>query len=110
MITICLSEANFEYDIHSLVKAFYVGEEVKVSADREKIRVLEQECMPLFHMEICYCRHDQLRLSDRAEKIQSDAIELEWYNQIDPNSGGIRCFRITQVRSFPGGHLLVFVQ
>ena len=30
MITICLSEANFEYDIHSLIKAFYPGEDVKV--------------------------------------------------------------------------------
>lgn len=80
MITICLNEANFEYDIHSLVKAFYVGEEVKVSADREKIRVLEQECMPLFHMEICYCFHDQSRISDRDEKTQNDAIELVLYH------------------------------
>ena len=43
MITVCLNKANFEYDIHSLVKAFYAREEVKVFADQEKIQKLEQE-------------------------------------------------------------------
>lgn len=54
MITVLLNQANFEYDIHSLIKAFYAGEDVKVFADEEKIRRLEQECTPLFHMEISY--------------------------------------------------------
>ena len=43
MITVCLNEANFEYDIHSLVKAFYAKEDVKVFADRERIYWLERE-------------------------------------------------------------------
>ena len=54
MITVCLNKAEFEYDIHSLVKAFFAGEEVKVFADSEKISRLEQEQTPLFHMEIVY--------------------------------------------------------
>lgn len=54
MITVQLSEANFEYDIHSLVKAFYDKEDVKVFADTEKIKELEEERTPLFHMEVSY--------------------------------------------------------
>ncbi len=54
MITVCLNEANFEYDIHSLVKAFYAKEDVKVFADRERICWLEREVTPLFHMEIAF--------------------------------------------------------
>lgn len=42
MITVCLNKAEFEYDIHSLVKAFYPEKDVKVFADREKIAKLEQ--------------------------------------------------------------------
>ncbi len=51
MITVCLNKAEFEYDIHSLVKAFYPEKDVKVFADREKIAKLEQERMPWLHME-----------------------------------------------------------
>lgn len=80
MITIFLSEANFEYDIHSLVKAFYAGEEVKVSADREKICKLERECVPLFHMEVCYLRESEIELPDRDKETQKDCIELVLYH------------------------------
>ncbi len=59
MITVCLNEANFEYDIHSLVKAFYPGEDVKVFADREKIYKLEEQCAPIFRLEIFYCRETE---------------------------------------------------
>lgn len=54
MITVCLNEANFEYDIHSLVKAFYPGEDVKVSADFEKIYELEQDQEPMFRLQVSY--------------------------------------------------------
>lgn len=54
MITVSLNEANFEYDIHSLIKAFYGKEDVKVFADKEKIKELEDEKTPLFHMEVSY--------------------------------------------------------
>lgn len=54
MITVSLNEENFEYDIHSLVKAFYGKEDVKVFADKEKIKELEEEKTPLFHMEVSY--------------------------------------------------------
>lgn len=49
MILVTLNEADFEYDIHSLVKAFFPKEEVSVSAER---MVSEEE--PLFHMDIIY--------------------------------------------------------
>ena len=45
MITVCLNRANFEYDIHSLVKAFFATEEVKVFADQDKISRIEQRCI-----------------------------------------------------------------
>lgn len=67
MITVCLNEANFEYDIHSLVKAFFPGEDVKVFADREKICVLEQECKPLFRLEVFYYRGEGARCEDKIE-------------------------------------------
>lgn len=56
MITVCLNEADFEYDIHSLVKAFYPAEDVKVFADAEQIEELERECTPLFRLEVYYHR------------------------------------------------------
>lgn len=41
MITVKLNEANFEYDIYSLIKAFYPQEEILVDtnpkADQEKV-------------------------------------------------------------------------
>ena len=56
MITVSLNEADFEYDIHSLVKAFYPKEDVKVFADSEKIAELEEKETPLFHMEVLFSR------------------------------------------------------
>ena len=80
MITICLSEANFEYDIHSLVKAFYAAEEVKVSADREKICRLERDCAPLFHMEVCYLCESEREISHKNKEEKRDCIELTLYH------------------------------
>lgn len=70
MITVSLSEANFEYDIHSLVKAFYGKEDVKVFADKEKIKELEEEKTPLFHMEVSYVSREEREASE-------DAIRFE---------------------------------
>lgn len=71
MITVCLNEADFEYDIHSLVKAFYPGEDVKVYADPEKICGLEQECVPLFRLEVYY----QREMAGGGDKIKIRLIE-----------------------------------
>lgn len=49
MIKVKLSEANFEYDIHSLVKAFFPKEEVQVTAGQK-----EDSGEPLFTLEIRY--------------------------------------------------------
>ena len=46
MITVLLDKAEFEYDIHSLVKAFYPKEEVYVSTkDKEKKEEPVQMCI-----------------------------------------------------------------
>ncbi len=74
MITVCLNKEDFQYDIHSLVKAFYPREEVKVFADREKIRRLEQKCTPFFHLEISY-----LEENGSGEKDRKNQIELALY-------------------------------
>ena len=49
MITVELNEANYEYDIHSLIKAFYPGHDVLVKAQ-------PRESFPdsLFHLTVCY--------------------------------------------------------
>lgn len=50
MITVLLNRAEFEYDIHSLIKAFYPSEDVYV-ADHEKEKIEE----PVdFHMDVTY--------------------------------------------------------
>ncbi len=59
MITISLNEANFEYDIHSLVKSFFPKEEVKVSADKGRLQKLEEEETPFLRMEITYRRPEE---------------------------------------------------
>ncbi len=68
MITVCLNKADFEYDIHSLVKAFYAGEDVKVFTDQEKIRSLEQQIDPSFHLDVFY-RDGEHGQADRIELI-----------------------------------------
>ncbi len=67
MITVSLNRENFEYDIHSLVKAFYAKEDVKVFADRERICRLEQGETPLFHMEISFQEGSGDREASRKE-------------------------------------------
>lgn len=68
MIFVTLNKPNFEYDIHSLVKAFFPKEEVRVSAEA---KVPEQE--PLFLLHITY-DIDGSRESAGAERRQADRI------------------------------------
>lgn len=49
MITVKLNKPEFEYDIHSLIKAFYPSEEVSVS---EKTKETTETAA--YHMEVCY--------------------------------------------------------
>ncbi len=72
MITICLNEADFEYDIHSLVKAFYPAEDVKVFADAQRIEELERECTPLFRLEVYYCRGSAGRVDGEGSRISEE--------------------------------------
>lgn len=78
MITVWLNEANFEYDIHSLVKAFYPGEDVKVFADGEKILTLERECRPLFRLEVlCRRQRPGEREAEKQEPGMRETGEME---------------------------------
>ena len=77
MITVSLSEANFEYDIHSLVKAFYPKEDVKVFADKEKIAELEEKEAPLFHMEVLFAKaENQIEIEVYGKQELSQALEV----------------------------------
>lgn len=70
MISVTLNIANFEYDIHSLVKAFFPKEEVSVSAEA---KVLGEE--PLFSMTITYelfCKTDAQKENSVTEKEQKE--------------------------------------
>ncbi len=75
MITVSLSEANFEYDIHSLIKAFFGKEDVKIFADEEKIKQLEEENTPLFHMEVSYISREESK--DPEDKIRFELWKPE---------------------------------
>ncbi|MCI8327816.1 MAG: coproporphyrinogen dehydrogenase HemZ, partial [Lachnospiraceae bacterium] len=62
-------------DIHSLIKAFFPREDVKVFADREKIVKLEEEKAPLFHMEVLFEREQnsiQIEVRDLSLKVSME--------------------------------------
>ncbi|MCI8484664.1 MAG: coproporphyrinogen dehydrogenase HemZ [Lachnospiraceae bacterium] len=84
MITVCLNKKNFEYDIHSLVKAFYAGEEVKVFADRERICRLEQEETPLFHLEVFYLEMTDLKIADlKTTDLETPDLEISGEQELN---------------------------
>ncbi len=52
MIRVALNKANFEYDIHSLVKAFYPEQEVRVQTEQGKEEDIQEElCVMVFYGE-----------------------------------------------------------
>lgn len=66
MITVLLNRAEFEYDIHSLIKAFYPSEDVYV-ADHEKEKLEE----PVdYHMDVVY-ETDRIRM--KFAKVSADS-------------------------------------
>lgn len=86
MITVSLNEADFEYDIHSLVKAFYPKEDVKVFANSEKIAELEEKEAPLFHMEVLFSRAEnqiEIEVYEKQELSQALEILLKKVIQVD---------------------------
>lgn len=52
MITVKLNKPEFEYDIHSLVKAFYPAKEVHVSVKAEEMR--QEEEVSDIRLDVCY--------------------------------------------------------
>ncbi|MCD8157095.1 MAG: coproporphyrinogen dehydrogenase HemZ [Clostridiales bacterium] len=99
MITIALNEANFEYDIHSLVKAFYPEHEVAVRAvceteeesERQKWKLDEfrrQTTQADIHLEVEY-REDTIAFfffqPAGASGLQTDAAVLTGQVSVDPS-------------------------
>lgn len=70
MITVLLNRAEFEYDIHSLIKAFYPSEDVYV-ADHEKGKIEE----PVeYHMDVTY-EPDRIRM--KFAKVSADSCDAD---------------------------------
>ena len=77
MITVQLNKANFEYDIHSLVKAFYPQHDVLVKA-------APREDFPesIFHLDIHY------RERERCPDLEKEKIDFAFYRRaLRENSG-----------------------
>ncbi len=73
MIQVQLNERNYEYDIHSLVKAFFPKEEVQVSAE---VKVLAEP--PSFFMEIIYGHEpDEILIRLNGEKQRQIPVEYK---------------------------------
>jgi hypothetical protein len=69
MITVLLDKAEFEYDIHSLVKAFYPKEEVYVSTkDKEK-----KEEPVHYHMDVQFAPEEIIFSWKRVEASEDNA-------------------------------------
>ena len=73
MIKVQLSSANFEYDIHSLVKAFYPAENVSVGTeDKETTEEV------LFRIFVDYLENEiELRLTEDETVIDSSSIQVD---------------------------------
>ena len=69
MLAVELNRANFEYDVHSLVKAFYPQESVKVLTPDTKNEKRE-EVLDAVHMRI--------ELADKGAVLQMDGKSYEW--------------------------------
>ena len=74
MIAVILNEAGFEYDIHSLVKAFYPGTEVKVFMEGTK-EILSDAGFPLIKI---------VRSSERIELLLYKCPKEGWQEKNRP--------------------------
>ena len=74
MIAVVLNEEGFEYDIHSLVKAFYPLEEVKVFVKGEK-DIVSDSHLPMFEIKRS-SREIELLLYECEEKVLCKKTEL----------------------------------
>ena len=70
MIYVQLNENNFEYDIYSLVKAFYPKEEVKISTEP-----VPEDSGLLFSMQVNY--------SDNVLTLDGREIQIDYENRPD---------------------------
>lgn len=105
MIGIQLDKQDFEYDVHSLVKAFYPKEEVKIYYEGEE----KKEEFP-FLIEVHY-EEDQvrIRLNKAGQCIFDDTIALDYVDRkISKNKVKLLLYRGLQLesgQSLPWGNL-----
>ncbi|MCD8232183.1 MAG: coproporphyrinogen dehydrogenase HemZ [Clostridiales bacterium] len=82
MITVALNEANFEYDIHSLVKAFYPEHEVAVRA----------VCGSEYQGESAALGELSERNRWKAEEFRKQALEAEYHLSVEYRKDAIAFF------------------
>ena len=67
MIIVLINQCQFEYDIHSLVKAFYPGEDVVVC-----VRETHESGLPKIEV---FFEEDRIRMRMEEEKIVFEQVE-----------------------------------
>ena len=77
MIPVQLNKANFEYDIHSLVKAFFPGEDVLVSTEKK-----ETDERISFHIDIEYIENKREEMKNRREQSRTESGSALGMNRI----------------------------
>ncbi|MGN0481950.1 MAG: coproporphyrinogen dehydrogenase HemZ [Lachnospiraceae bacterium] len=80
MITVKLNQANFEYDIHSLIKAFYPKQDVSVSAEekRHKEQILFHVEGTIQEQEIRFAFYDAELSAYSSETGIPKTVEVKW--------------------------------
>ena len=79
MIPVQLNKANFEYDIHSLVKAFFPGEDVLVSTEKK-----ETDERISFHIDIEYIENRREEM-EKPEGTEPDRIRIRFGDEQNPD-------------------------
>lgn len=79
MIPVQLNKANFEYDIHSLVKAFFPGEDVLVSTEKK-----ETDERISFHIDIEYIENKREEMK-KPEGTEPDRIRIRFGDEQNPD-------------------------
>ena len=81
MIKVQLNIHNFEYDIHSLVKAFYPQEEVRISYEGEKVpekkNTPEEESLQILTLVISFVLGEDADKTDDIRFVRMDIMQAE---------------------------------
>ena len=82
MIAVTLNEANFEYDIHSLIKAFYPKEDVCVTVgakalEEDKTEVIEEKEEKELLDKVFYFGD----IKEKAKSVAREVIAVDYENR-----------------------------